>query len=70
MRNEKLAKIAQNAVDKCALKQDEPFKIFVLSEQSLMPVIVAKVLQKSGRDGQVMCYEPNHQMRQVSIIQH
>ncbi len=60
-RNQKLVEIANMAVEKA-----DNLRIFVLSEQSLLPLITAKILKNRGRSGKVVSVELNHQMRQVS----
>jgi len=58
-----------NAVRSIIAKQDsesnsnsKELKVFVLSEQSLLPLIVAKLLNKKGK---VICFELNEQFRHV-----
>ena len=56
-----------NAVRSIIAQQDSEFnskdlKVFVLSEQSLLPLIVAKILNKKGK---VICFELNEQFRHV-----
>ena len=52
-----------NAVKTIIAKQEKSnLKVFVLSEQSLLPLIVAKILNKKGK---VICFELNEQFRHV-----
>ena len=55
-----------NAVKNIIAKQEKAnLKVFVLSEQSLLPLIVSKILKEGKKGGKVICFELNEQFRHV-----